>query len=245
MGMKLIVRWSFIIAITFASSGLTTAGEEAEVEKGLVLWLRFEEGKGDIARDSSGHGNDGKIYGASWAEGKVGGGLQFDGIDDYVDCGSDEILVPKDDFTLEAWIYMNNMPLVEEGSFVQNPVLFKNSVSNYMLMVMYHQRSLLLHVGGIHQFLVTESLPMERWIHIAATVYDGYIATVYANGEIAGQNSGELIFSAAKKPVLIGRRVSEGSGHSSSFDGIIDEVRIYNRALSAEEMKAHYNAGKE
>ncbi len=81
-----------VLAIVFVSSRIIAIGEEATkgLEEGLVLWLRFEEGKGDIARDSSGYNNDGKIYGASWVKGKVGGGLQFDGVDDYVDCGSDK-----------------------------------------------------------------------------------------------------------------------------------------------------------
>ncbi len=81
---------------------------------------------------------------------------------------------------------------------------------------------------------------MKKWIHVAATVLDSYTVTVYINGEIGGQNFRDLTFSPVKKPLLIDR-IKDGS-RSSSFNGIIDEVRIYNRALSAEEIKAHYNA---
>ncbi len=253
-GFYLIVRWSFVITITLVSNSFIATGEEATkgVEEGLVLWLRFEEGEEDIAKDSSGYNNDGKIYGASWVKGKIGGGLQFDGIDDYVDCGSDASLVPTGDFTVEAWIYMNNMPLVKEGKFIQNPILFKDRHHDCIFMVtiiflpptstsMYTRRALMLHFGRLGQFVASpESLSMKKWIHVAATVLDSYTVTVYINGEIGGQNFRELIFSPVKKPLLIGG--IKDDSRSSSFNGIIDEVRIYNRALSAEEIKAHYNA---
>jgi len=73
---------------------------------GEVLVLHFDEGSGTVARDASGNGNDGTIYGATWVNGKYGKALSFDGVEDYVDCGNDVSLnfERTDPFSIEAWV---------------------------------------------------------------------------------------------------------------------------------------------
>ncbi len=77
------------------------------VTEGLVSYWTLDEADidGNIAKDTAGP-NDGTIYGDPvTAEGKVGETLQFDGVDDYVDCGTDDSLKMSDAFTLESWVY--------------------------------------------------------------------------------------------------------------------------------------------
>lgn len=76
----------------------------AQASSDAVLVLHFDEGSGTIAKDASGHGNEGAIYGATWTEGISGKALRFDGVDDYVDCGSDTFSDIGAAFTVEAWI---------------------------------------------------------------------------------------------------------------------------------------------
>ena len=72
---------------------------------GLVAFWRFDEGKGDRLLDASGNDNHGRIQGANWVEGRVGGGLRFDGADDYVDVSKSASLdsISKE-ITLMCWI---------------------------------------------------------------------------------------------------------------------------------------------
>ena len=77
---------------------------------GLVGYWNFDQGSGTIAYDSSGYNNHGTIYGASWTSGKVNGALNFDGLNDYVDCGNNETLDPTQGATIEAWVNFNQLP---------------------------------------------------------------------------------------------------------------------------------------
>jgi hypothetical protein len=85
--------------------------------KGLVACWSFDEGKGNQLLDTSGHGNHGEIHGTKWAKGRVGGGLLFDGVDDYV-------VVPKSaslnsiskEITLMCWI---KTPLTGRYSIIE------------------------------------------------------------------------------------------------------------------------------
>ena len=98
------VRWLWTITVVFAFSMLITNYSIAE-EKGLVGYWKFDEGKGNIAKDSLGMGNDGTISGgATYTKGVSGSGLKFDGVDGYVDCGNNASLNITDTITIEAWV---------------------------------------------------------------------------------------------------------------------------------------------
>ena len=87
---------------------------QAAQEEGLVLYLAFDENTGNIARDSSGHGNHGSIMGAAWVEGQDGKALQFDGTDDYVEVAYNDMFNLTDAFTLAAWVKPDMAPFAGE-----------------------------------------------------------------------------------------------------------------------------------
>ena len=95
-----------VLALFF---GLINCSSYAE-EKGLVGYWKFDEIKGGIAKDSSGNGNDGTIYGAEAIAGKTGQVLSFDGVNDYVDCGNNGSLKITDAITVEAWVKIAHSP---------------------------------------------------------------------------------------------------------------------------------------
>jgi hypothetical protein len=90
----------FVISFMLLSAGIGVASATD-----LVGSWHLDEGSGTIAYDSSGNGNDGAIYGATWTTGKNGSALEFDGVDDYVNCGNDPSLNIADEITVIAWIY--------------------------------------------------------------------------------------------------------------------------------------------
>lgn len=87
------------ILLVLVLAGLS-AIVQAQSDEGLVAEWHFDEGSGTIAKDESGSGNDGAIYGAKWVEGKFGKALEFDGVDDYVKVPDDDSL---DVTTLSLW----------------------------------------------------------------------------------------------------------------------------------------------
>jgi len=107
-----------------ANSILVMSNNTASVNtSGLVGYWRFEEGVGTTVKDSSGYGNNGILEnsdGDEWVEGRFGQALEFDGSDDYVDCGNDSSLNTPDAITIEAWIkpFANNKRIVskDDGS---------------------------------------------------------------------------------------------------------------------------------
>ncbi len=102
MSKKLIYLVSFVLVL-----GLTTTVASADIADGLVGYWPLDEGAGTTTSDSSGNGNDGTLNLPGWGSGKFGGALDFDGTDDYVDCGNSSILYfGTGDFTISAWIKM-------------------------------------------------------------------------------------------------------------------------------------------
>jgi hypothetical protein len=210
-----------------------------------VLILHFDEGSGAIANDESGYGNDGTIYGAKWVEGKFGKALKFDGVDDYVDCGNDTSL-NLTDFSIEAWIKA-------EGGSGSDGIISKTNATkiNYELI---HVQSpahpptddirCQIYDGTNYHQVKTSTITQNEWYHIMCTrdssKGSSQQLTLYVNGvqdSITTYEVGNPQDIAVAEPAYIGLGVYQGNRF---FNGTIDKVRIYNRALTADEIKAHY-----
>ena len=86
-------------------SAPAVAAEAKPMDKTLLGDWRFDEGAGDVAGDTSGHGNDGEIHGADWVKGKFGTALHFGGHDAYVSIPAIAGLDASNELTAEAWVY--------------------------------------------------------------------------------------------------------------------------------------------
>ncbi len=189
-------------------------------EKGLVAQYSFDEGSSAVARDVSGHRNDGKIHGAKSVPAGKGRCLQFDGEDDYVDCGHGQSLNLTDQITLEAWIKPDSVPAGEPGIIGRGTSFDANwGITYFKDGVCYFYVS-----AGANNCLA--KLAPGSWHHVAAT-FDGSRSRLYIDGNECGRRK---MLSLTKinndGEVLIGRN---GAFH---FKGLIDDVRIYNGALS-------------
>lgn len=198
----------------------------AQEDEGLVAYYTFDEGSGSIAHDNSGNGNDGQIQGAKWVGLKKGCALEFDGLDDYVDCGSDESLNITEKITVEAWVYYQGGPL--------GPTSIVSKGDGYSLSASYNWFFLWCGKG------TAPLLIPDFWHHLVGT-FDGAGATTkfYLDGALIYVRSSEEV-GLASLANSVDKSLFIGKGY---FKGMIDEVKIYSRALSADEVDAHYEEG--
>jgi len=190
---------------------------------------------------------NGTIYGATRVKGggrwPGKGALDFDGTDDYVDCGT-SLDLGTGDFTIEAWVRADDVSgyrVVASKSNGSNNG-WQVHICNRVYLWLYRCTS------GYHACYgdTWDINPIGQWLHIAWQ-RKGNTTVFYLNGVdvSAGGNQPDLSptdpRSSASEDLLIG----DGPGGSMvAFDGLIDELAIYNIALSAEEINQHYNGGK-
>jgi hypothetical protein len=200
---------------------------------GLVGYWNFDEGSGTIINDSSGYGNNGTIYGASWTGGKMWSALGFDGLDDYVDCGDNETLDPTQEATIEAWVKFDQLPSVA-GHIM---AISGRSGGGTDLDVQAEPDNRLKFYIGPGVFVASSTvIETSKWYHVAAT-YEAYNSTrIYVNGLLEATTP---IFGA-RGPNPNSFWVGESLWGGRFFNGTIDEVRLYNRTLSAQEIWAEY-----
>lgn len=205
---------------------------------GLVGWWRFDEGTGNITSDSSGNGNTGTIYGATWGTGVYGQALSFDGATNYVEIPSSSILAPSS-MTIEFWVKIANPSSNAYEGFV-----CRNSRINGLQVIKEWNTGKVLFegwVGSTHYSLDSNYvLQSNAWTHIAVTAATNGTWKIYVNGQLNVQSTGNVLPQVAM-PLWIGR-AAQGTTNPY-LNGNVDEARIYNRDLSAAEIQQDFQNG--
>ncbi|MFZ4396598.1 MAG: LamG domain-containing protein [Kiritimatiellia bacterium] len=206
------------------------------LQKGLVLYYSFDRDEGDKVTDGSETKKHGEAQGAKWtANGKVGGAYSFDGAASYI-TSSDVIgLRDAQANTVCAWFKCNKSA---NHLCVWSLGNGHGSGENEHG-VCVGDTTLKVHYGGIGDTLTTTIDP-EQWNFVCRT-YDGTTQRLYVNGVLAGTE--QRAMSLADHPLNIGRWKA-GNSFSYLFNGMIDEVMVYSRALPDDEVKALYDARK-
>ncbi len=197
---------------------------------GLVAAYSFDEGTGTSVADAAGKGNGGTISGASWdSAGRNGKALSFDGVDDRVTVPDANSLDLTSSMTLEAWI----KPRTAGG---YRTAILKERPGNlaYALYASTTQANRPAAEAGSAELLGSSALTANTWSHLAAT-YDGSVLRLYVNGALVGSKNQSLGLPTSGNPLRIGGNAVWTDEH---FDGLIDDVRVYNRALSPSEIQA-------
>ncbi|MBN2594843.1 MAG: LamG domain-containing protein, partial [Sedimentisphaerales bacterium] len=222
---------NLVLLVLVLSVALTSVAKAADPD--LVGWWRFDEGSGTIATDFSGYGNDGTLHGdTAWVTGHLGKALQFDGVDDYVEVPHAEILTADNEVTVMAWINAKRYD-APNGEAWQGILSKSNDPRSYSF---YTEASHALHFSTAgYGGLSAPNVPLNEWVHVCAMVIGGR-HQYYINGENAGTNGSGIILpgTADTANVVIGRTQE---GVNRSFLGMIDDVRIYMRGLTQEEVQ--------
>jgi hypothetical protein len=207
---------TFVLTVTAAPSGLVAA-------------YGFNEGSGTTVADVSGNGNNGAIGSATWTTaGKYGGALSFNGSNARVTVPDANSLDLNNAMTLEAWVFPTTLGGWREVICKVDDI--------YYLMGSSDTTTPAVRVNFGASMRGPASLALNTWTHLAGT-YDGATLRLYVNGvQVASQARSGLI------PASTGALTFGGDAlYGQYFAGRIDEVRIYNRALSVLELASDMN----
>jgi N-acetylneuraminic acid mutarotase len=204
----------------------------------LVGWWKFDETSGTVAYDSSGNGNDGNLTnGPTWVSGKIGGALSFDGVDDFVHVNNFEWGGEITVATFVKYLTLRKARIIDFGNGQDADNVHLGSSQSSVNTLQFHIR----RSGSSYQGPAQANfLYAGDWLHIVATINDQNQATVYRNGEI-------IVRSSAWTPSTVLRTkqyIAKSNWNEEYLNALIDDLRIYDRALSAAEVQALHNLGQ-
>ena len=206
----------------------TNAAQGDCVAAGLVGWWKLDESSGLTAADSSGNGNDGTLdasmNGDEWTTGVVGGALEFDGNDELIRVSGASLNITNE-ITLSVWVWHSAFRAGQYERYVEVKggiaIIRKNSDGRLQFYIKTD--------GTTRHLLVSDVLVEGQWQHVAGT-WDGTTQRLYLDGvEIDSQTPGGVL----DDPTGDVRINSSGTEY---LNGLLDDCRIYNRALTAEEV---------
>jgi len=227
-----------VLVVTSLYIFCANISEAIIVTDGLVSIWTFDASdmQGDTAKDAWGE-NDGTVSGEPQkVPGKIEEALQFDGAADQVNCGNDASLDITGEITIDAWFYPtgsgdSTFPRIADksndpGYDIPGYKVYLRPSENYVLT---------LSAGGTHE-ISTLAANADAWNYVAFVI-DGKEWQLFLNGNWERWTRGDIPSSVAN-PLCIGNSPVA----ARHFEGVIDEVKIYSRALSEEEVQQNYES---
>ncbi len=223
---------------TYSCVSNQCSDELPPLTSGLVGYWPFNETSGTSAADLSGNNNTATLNGGvtvNLAE-KVGKAVSLDGIDGYVAANDSASLDIENQVSLGAWVKLDT--LNGPGSY---PNIIGKS-ADYAGYFLYSQGD-----GGYIEFSINNACgvnfqpPTGEWFYLFAT-YNGSVSKIYKNGILQSSISCSQIIGLNDNPLIIGQHYN-GTGDYGFLDGSVDEMAIWNRALSPAEITNLYNGG--
>ncbi|MCG9128369.1 LamG domain-containing protein [Candidatus Poribacteria bacterium] len=223
------------VMFTFTVAGTVIA----EFTEGLILYHSYDKGHGNVAEDLSGNGHDGKIDIPKWVNGKFNKALNFGGAGSgtWVTIENTEKL-NVDTCTFMAWVFAEHWHATRQiiGKSVHGGCSGRGQYGLYSQGDTFKLR--FETVGG-RSDIVMDLPDSEKWIHVAFT-NDGSNGIIYIDGKeaMAGNVSGKL------KPNEDPLRIAQDCDRPDNvFEGMIDEVRLWNRVLTEQEISTYMDQG--
>jgi hypothetical protein len=205
---------------------------------GMVGWWTGDGNTQDIVGPNDGSTNNG----AGFTIGKVGQGFSFDGVDDYVQVPTAGFPTENNDRTLDLWVYINafledvSNPNSPNETFFAGYGNFGSGGQSYSLGTAGN----ILYFSNWGSALFGPSLQTNTWYHVTVT-NDDNIATLYLNGSAVATGSA-TINTPSGTSMYIGK-IPDPLGTIRRLNGFVDEVELFNRALTPTEIQTIYNAG--
>jgi len=213
---------------------------QLQIDDSLVVYFSFDAGEGDIAQDHSEYENNGTIKGGiEWVDGQHGKALKFDGTTGFIEIPHADSLNIESAFTVENWGYpidiVREQVVAEKGFWAGSWLSHIKTVRGYVFAIAAS--------GWSPIWLATSAdsaFEAEKWYHMAMT-WDGTSRKLYINGQLDGEDGP----GGADLPENTQSLYIAGGRGNYYYDGIFDEIRIWNRALSGEELEASMDMGAE
>lgn len=214
-------------------------GKESEsLSRGLVGHWTFDDGKGSRVRDFSGRDCHGLIRGgAKWVEGRIGGALEFDGKDDFVLILNESNFDLTGSVTVSAWIQVKSFTKPWQAIVTKGDRAWRLHRANDTKAAGFACSDLSRNqVGDLYG---KKEIADGEWHHVVG-VLDGTKVSIFVDGVLDVTADSSPNISVNDYSVLIGANEQIGD---RLFHGLIDDVRIYDRALSMEELQVLAKGG--
>ena len=224
----LVCLWLLVVSML----SVTIDPVALEAQTGLVAAWSFNEGAGTTVADASGNNNTGTISGATWSTlGRYGNALTFNGVNNLVVINSSASLNVTTAMTLSAWVF----PTATQSGW---RTIMQREVDAYFLNASSDAGPLRPAGGGtlngtVRNIVGPSALAVNAWTHVAVT-YDGAAIRLFVNGTQVAAVARTGTLETNTKPLRIGGN----SPYGEYFQGRIDDVRVYNRALTATEIQS-------
>lgn len=222
-----------VVALMFIGVGDT----KIDPETAVGVWL-LDEGSGDTVADSSGNGNDGEFIGnPKWIDGMFGKALHFDGKDDMVPVGQNEILRVSEG-TMMNWI---NIKTADDTGLSSMTIPYDDGPAwdapyrSLGLGTWQGQLRYWIAINDQNQEIQPGNIKVDQWYHEAIT-FDGETRKAYLDGELAQavEGPGKITYGKPTPTAVIGSASVEVP--RELFNGYVDEIAIFNVALSEEDI---------
>ncbi|MBR9677354.1 PGF-pre-PGF domain-containing protein [Candidatus Woesearchaeota archaeon] len=228
----------------YSNNELSVSEAVVDLSTGLFAHWAFDESSGSTASDSSGNSNDGTVYGALWASGTINNALNFDGLNDYVEVGALDITGSA--LTISAWFKSDNLASCGSSDcrIISKSISTAEADHYWMISTIASSGVKLrfrLKTSGTTSTLIATSgnLVNNQWYHGVA-VYDGNFMKLYLDGVEVGSIAKTGVIDTNN---LVNANIGRNPDGSVPFDGLIDDVRVYNRVLTTTEINALFALG--
>lgn len=226
-------------------AGGTNKNDPGALSNGLAAYYKTDEAAGATnAIDSSGNANTGTYTnGATTTVGKFGNGASLDATDDYITVADSNSLDIANQLTVSAWIKADAADLGNYATIVSKRHSEGDPYNDWIIDTgptgIIREFCITADAGGgptSGQWCLSGGSLTTAWTHIVGT-YDGTTQKIYIDGVLTASQDVSITLATSDQPLRIG----SSNGTEEYFDGVIDETRVYNRALSQAEITHLYN----
>ena len=235
----------FMVTLLLGVLAIASGGSCTAAEDGLIGYWPLDEGQGSIAHDNSGYGNDGMIDACTWTLGYCGRALEITGTGMVWGIPSTFDDPIQEGLTMAAWVKWYGTSGTGHDSIVFDA---RDGVHGFVLCIREVSGLLLFGLwspSGLRYLDSQMAVPINQWTHVAAVYYAAtHTITLYLNGQEDRSGPGtDRYYSSHHEAAIGNNHWAPGDGQWAPLNGIVDEVRIYDRVLGPQEIALLLDCG--